>query len=378
MTASFRVVAPGKLMVAGEYSVLGPDGYALAFAVSPGLTAACRPAGRWRLERADIPEPWEEGQPVPGTFRYVHAALDRTAPPHSVVIARAATGAIGAGARKPGVGGSASAAVLGAAISLAARGEPLRRDTVLAGALTAHAAGQGGRGSGYDVATIVHGGLVLWRPARLAGGVSTPAGEARRLEWPKGLHVIAGYTGQSASTTRLLGALEARAQADSVGTLRRLARLGEPVRDLAEAFEDRDVQRVLVALARCHEALLSWDAAERLGVMTILTVLHALSLAMPPEPWPRYRVPGVGTRSSRSRTAPRSWLPWPRNGALRATCPCPSPSTSRVCVPMQLSLDSLRGALYKSRHEWANSSVGRASVLHAEGRRFEPCFAHRA
>ncbi len=40
-------------MIAGEYSVLGPDGEALAIAVGPGLEVSAHAANAWSLVRED-------------------------------------------------------------------------------------------------------------------------------------------------------------------------------------------------------------------------------------------------------------------------------------------------------------------------------------
>ena len=268
MTAR-RYVAPGKLMIAGEYSVLGPHGEALAMAVEPGLAVNATPTARWELARADSDVTWAEGEPVPAELRFAHAALTealcRCRPtPHR--LQTEVLGGTGTGARKPGVGGSASAAVAitGAVFDLA--GRETDADRIVVSAFEAHLSAQDGRGSGYDVATIAHGGLVLWRPARVAGGVGHR--EAVRLAWPEGLHTLVGYTGRSADTRELLARMEARTRVDPLQAARDLMVLGTAVGKLVDAFAHGELGGIRRELGRAHDALVDWDDTMGLGVIT--------------------------------------------------------------------------------------------------------------
>ncbi|MSP90474.1 MAG: hypothetical protein EXR79_01500 [Myxococcales bacterium] len=202
---------PGKLMVAGEYAVLRPHGLALACAVGRVVEVRVRPgAARVATLRAFGGE--------------TRLAWDDPAPPATGLIAFAAAGlAAGqeaggprlegavdfdvfaqAGTAKVGLGTSAAvtvAAVL-AALGPAPRehldglGERAHRLARIAGGV--HANLQGGRGSGYDVGTIAHGGSIAWHrtpdvavplpwPAGMAGAAlwsGTPAATAAQLERP--------------------------------------------------------------------------------------------------------------------------------------------------------------------------------------------------
>ena len=260
------VVAPGKLMIAGEYSVLA-GGEALALAVEPGVEATATASDTWELGRAESEVTWREGQAVPEDLRFAHAAIEAVRGGLSPcrVVTRT-LGGVATGGRKPGAGGSASATVAVVGALLASAGLPMSEESVLHPALAAHLAAQGGRGSGYDIATIVYGGLVRWRPARLAG----PGGayEAERLPWPEGLHVLAGYTGRSASTSRFLAELDRLAATDRARVSGELARLGQPVTRLIEAFAAADLSAVLTGVRACHAALVAWDSARNLGIVS--------------------------------------------------------------------------------------------------------------
>ncbi len=259
----FRV--PGKLMIAGEYSVLGPGGEALAIAVDPGLEVVATPASRWQLLRQESGLEWTEGQPAPHELSFACAALTAARelllgplPPHRLTLR--ILGEMGTGRSKPGVGGSASVSVLVAVAvhALAGVDLPACLDTVLKLALNSHRAIQQGMGSGYDVATVTHGGVVRWQPPFTA----------QRLTWPGTLQVVAGYSGQSASTSQFLGRLKSVEQQEPERAAAELRALGRPVKGLTRAFVDADVPAILAAVRECQQALGSWAGRLHLGVIT--------------------------------------------------------------------------------------------------------------
>ena len=253
-------VAPGKLMIAGEYSVLGPGGVALAAAVAPGLEVQATPADGWSIERADRAGVWRAGDPPPDpelgfAHAALHASLEQVTPPPQHLLIR---GAHATGEAKPGLGGSASATAATAAAVLGLAGA-LHQDALLEVALRAHQQVQGGHGSGYDVAAVVSGGLIAWRP-------EADAGRLRRLHWPARLELVAAFSGQSARTVKLLervAAAVAPAQLDA-----QLAELARPVVTLAGALEAQETCAILAQVRACHAALCAWDAEHDLGLVT--------------------------------------------------------------------------------------------------------------
>lgn len=266
--------APGKLMIAGEYAVLGdsPEAVALAVAVEPGVRARAEPSAGWRLAREDDGLEWAAGQPAPEGLRFIHAAwaqaralLDRAgvAPRRLVTRGSALVGEPAAGKR--GVGGSASATVAVTALLCDLAGvDPLHaRDEVLRLALAAHRTAQGGRGSGYDVATVLWGGLVCWRPTAANG-----AGAAKRMPWPAGLALHAAFSGRGARTTSFIERVERLDAADHTALTQELAHLGACAHELVDAFADADFAALSCAARRCHAELAAWDRRHDLGVIT--------------------------------------------------------------------------------------------------------------
>jgi phosphomevalonate kinase len=103
------------------------------------------------------------------------------------------------GERKLGLGRSAATIAAAVTARRALAGRSLDPASILDDALTANARFQDGQGSGADVAASVHGGVVAAerRGEHLA---------VERHALPDGLHVVAGWTGESAATTPLVAA----------------------------------------------------------------------------------------------------------------------------------------------------------------------------
>jgi phosphomevalonate kinase len=223
--------APGKLFVSGEYAVLW-GGVARVAAVAPRTAALVRRRADARvhvcleegtLKGSTTPKGvrWE-GEVPPG-FAFVARTLDEALRAHgrqSVGFELAlAPSAVGPGGLKLGMGGSACATVLAAD---AARFILEDRFDTLKLALVAHALGQGGNGSGGDVAASFAGGVLRYRryevsalmTASNAGGFrsalqESPPVDVWRLPSPK-VALAYAFTGESASTRVLISQVEAR------------------------------------------------------------------------------------------------------------------------------------------------------------------------
>lgn len=170
-----RVVAPGKLVLVGEYAVL--DGApAIVVAVDRGVACDVRPAPALRIETPT------------GDDRFVRAALaSGEAPPAAYVFsdwnpAPAAT--------KVGLGGSAAAVVAALLAGRAARGERPAPDALAREGIAVHRAVQGS-GSGLDVAAAAHGGVT-----RFQDGAAT----ALPAEVVPAERLVVAFSGTSAAT----------------------------------------------------------------------------------------------------------------------------------------------------------------------------------
>jgi mevalonate kinase len=205
--------APGKLFVLGEYAVL--DGCpAVVAAVDRFATVRMErngAPGRLRIEApqlgSSLDAPAALLPPVDGPLRFALAVL------HEMPTAKRATLLDGLritiqselaqmAQAKPGLGSSAAVttAVTAGLFHLEhgySAGER-RRHEVFATAWRAHRIAQGGAGSGADVAASVWGGLIRFQP----NGDSLPG--VHSLPLPKGLDLLAVWSGESAPTTDLI------------------------------------------------------------------------------------------------------------------------------------------------------------------------------
>jgi mevalonate kinase len=221
------VAAPGSVLLLGEYAVTEPDAPGVALAVLPEVHAVFDPSrppyitGRMRAKRFD----WTPRCCDSPLFA---ALVAECGPPHGSITVDSTEFAGPHG--KLGLGSSAAVAVVVAALLLAHRHRDARvsdweagdvaaqaesatvaaggsgagagirlggvdgdvgrgavqRRRVFAAALAAHRAAQGGRGSGYDVATSVWGGVVRFR-----GGCTPLVSRYRPPALPE-LHLVTG------------------------------------------------------------------------------------------------------------------------------------------------------------------------------------------
>jgi len=250
--------APGKLFVSGEYVVLMG---------APAVIAAVDRHAEVRVTRSEKPGPlvvrslaegtsWEApvarnempGGDAGAVLAALHAVAERAeVPAHLGAEVVVDSRPFLVGERKLGLGRSSATLVAAVAACLATRGRPTR-EGILERALAANALFQEGRGSGADLAAAVHGGVV--EVCRQDAGLRV---QSRAL--PRGVHLVAGWTGESAPTGLLLARFAAAAAREpmSLGPLREVARRA------ADAVERGDAQGLADAVDR------SADLLERLG-----------------------------------------------------------------------------------------------------------------
>ena len=198
------MAAPGNVLLLGEYAVTEPDAPGIALGVLPEVRATCD---------ADRP-PRIVGRMGAQSFTWSPAGSDSALLSALVRECGAPAGTIEVDSSafngphgKLGLGSSAAVAATVAALLLhrdpPCGGDPEGdRRRVFRAALAAHRSAQGGRGSGYDVAASVWGGVVCFtgghlpavrrhRPAALpalclvagTAPLATPGAVARYEEW---------------------------------------------------------------------------------------------------------------------------------------------------------------------------------------------------
>ena len=185
--------APGKIVLSGEYAVLW-DAPAVCMAVNRRAVATVSPSGDGDCHLC-----------TPGfggvePYRVLDALLHGERPPNRYTLD---TSAFVDDGRKIGIGSSAALVVALAAAVADSTG-------ILEPAMAAHRALQGGKGSGVDIATAVHGGIIEYRRSDA---------RVRPIRWPEGLVYRVIWTGVPASTERQLAKLAAAAAEPSRSAL---------------------------------------------------------------------------------------------------------------------------------------------------------------
>lgn len=282
---------PGKLFLSGEYAVLWGGTSRLA-AVGPRLHAHAR-----RREDREVHLVLEEGRlvghatplgvswsrEVPAGFRFAARALGEAFRAHGregVGLELAIAPSFEAsGGRKLGMGGSARACVLAAE---AARSALEEKFDTLKLALVAHAAEQGMKGSGGDVASVFAGGVARYRRyavdalalASTSGSygaalMAAPPVELVRLTSPKA-HLVYAFAGESASTPRLIGSVESRLDAAARAAF--VTESDEAGQVLEEGLTKGDFAAVREAVPRLHKLLCGLGPLETEPMRRILAL----------------------------------------------------------------------------------------------------------
>jgi phosphomevalonate kinase len=234
--------APGKLIVSGEYAVL--DG-------APALVLAIDRRAVARLTtRAQGSSPF--------LLAVATELANRRGANHPAARAALAiavdSSAFYDGATKLGLGSSAAVTVAAAARALGETGAPLDTGEVLAIAMAAHATAQGARGargSGADIASAVHGGVIAFT-----------AGSVERLRWPASVTLLPFFTGIAADTATLVARIATARAAQPAAIEAALTAIGDASRAACAACA---APPDLAAPALISALALAGTAVDRLG-----------------------------------------------------------------------------------------------------------------
>ncbi len=265
---SLVATAPGKLMLAGEYAVLD-GGPALVIAVSRRVRA------RLVAESATPP-------PLSEFIAGIATLFEQQGQPLLAAAARRVvvdSSSFYLGRQKLGLGSSAAVTVASIACVIgnvlgAAMAQP---DRIVEFAEQAHGnvqGARGARGSGADLVTCAHGGVV-----RFVRGGSPAAQHYSGL--PVGSQIVAFFTGQSADTARLVASVRAGQQRDPAAVDRALADIAAAATQAATAVGRNDIGEFVAALQQNASALAALGRAAGLELETeaVRSVRRALDRA---------------------------------------------------------------------------------------------------
>lgn len=254
--------APGKAVLFGEYVVLdGATAGSMALNRRAAVTLRAHDAdhsvvespgyldGKFRFRVESGAVSWIDPPPSPDAFGILEAAWRRfpQAEQVSITLDTRAFRDKDSG-EKLGLG--SSAALVTALIAA------LDRHASVGGAELQHLAHdvhtdfQHGSGSGIDVATSFHGGVIAYRRGEAATALS----------WPEGLSYQFYWSGVSAATVTQLASYRQRAVTQADGALM------TSTAAVLEAFQEGAVDRLLQAFARYADALAAFDRAHGLGI----------------------------------------------------------------------------------------------------------------
>jgi len=264
-------VAPGKLVLTGEYAVL--DGApAVVTAVDRRAQVTIEPATSCRVQ-AQGPDiapaafrlagdgilDWQPDRAA-GDYRLLGAVTATLAqggalPTDRPFDLRLDTSAFYSGADKLGLGSSAAVTVAACACLQAQAGDAVSADA----ALHVHRAFQNGRGSGADVCCSFYGGTV----AVERHGDELAVAE---LDWVSDVMLVPVWTGEAASTTAMLARLEAYRAASPTACSGLFDALERAATRAVDACAARDGAGLLAAVNECAIGLRELDAASGIGI----------------------------------------------------------------------------------------------------------------
>ena len=245
------VIAPGKIFLVGEYAVL-EEGSAVLAAVTRHAVAQYVPGM----------DPMSEV--VRQAVDHARAEIGESAsalPRGSVLVN---TDDFQQGGQKIGLGSSSATAVatVGALFESAGVSVEKNRARLYSVAIAAHRAAQGGVGSGADVATAVHGGIV--RVERQPAG--PPLVEP--LTPPAGLHLVVFWTGQAVSTTNMIEGVQKYAEKDPSAYRQMIENLRETADRFVAELRAGSATGAVAAAGRYGRRLAVLGAAASVPIVT--------------------------------------------------------------------------------------------------------------
>ena len=261
--------APGKAVLSGEYAVL-QTAPAIAAAVDRRVRVTVSESsgeyhsiaapgyleGNWlfRLSAEGAFE-WRERLPGPSAFALVEEiwkSFDTASWPSLALMVDTQEFRDASTGLKLGLGSSAAVSV---ALTAALQSCCAVECDIGKMAMEAHGRYQGGEGSGVDVATSLHGGVISYRRA---------GAEPLMLGWPAGLHYRYLWSGQAADTAVKLTKLrDRREQGIKSDSMKLLCHSAE---DVSAAWSQGDSSQILDSLPAYIAALRQFSNDHELGI----------------------------------------------------------------------------------------------------------------
>ncbi len=154
--------------------------------------------------------------------------------------------------RKMGFGSSAALTVALIRVLLEKHDPDVSQKKVLEMALHAHHNAQGKVGSGIDIAASTYGGVLVYR---IVSGDPALQYEVNNLDLWEGLYILPIWTGQSASTKKMVGGINEFKAAQPIiyeNVIQHLTRLSK---DGCTAFEKKDADKFFEIVGAYHDGM---------------------------------------------------------------------------------------------------------------------------
>jgi phosphomevalonate kinase len=223
-TRKFQVLAPGKLILIGEYAVLhgaqalvaGTAMYASAsISESQNSFSTFRSGNlsedvlKFRLNSGHLEI---IGKEISRSHRFIYELLKQmstySVPEHSAFDFQVDTSEFyNSEGKKFGLGSSAAATVAAASSLSVYLDLNLSRESLFNTVFAAHHTAQDTVGSGVDIAASIYGGILIY-------SISTRDQKPDAVDFPQDLYIMPIWTGKSASTTDLVSKLQLWAEAN--------------------------------------------------------------------------------------------------------------------------------------------------------------------
>lgn len=293
--------APGKLVLCGEYAVLeGAPAVVLAVNRRARVRLSASDDADWHIDAADIGihdarcrfdaagrlQCVQLNATDRASLALLAAVLESFARqcethPARIVLETQAFFSEDHGHSKLGLGSSAALAVaLSGAVCAYAHGDVPE----LADVRRAHNQAQGGRGSGLDVATSLHGGVLTYR---LNDGCAQTAASV----WPERLEMCCVWSGVSARTGALLQQMATWRVHHETAFMALMRDMGVVAEHAARAMADGNVATLIDALAAYGDLL---DGLGKSSGLDIVCTEHRAISALARASGVVYKTSGAG------------------------------------------------------------------------------------
>ena len=272
---SIAVSAPGKLVITGEYAVIdGASAIALAVnrrsrvSVSPTIgqsvlevttSGAERFPFTWQADgslKFTDNDPAERGELLRVLLKQLVGRLP-AALPDVVISIDSSEFYLAADGQKLGLGSSAAVCVSLTAALHALFG---LTDDLQQLCYDVHREFQDGKGSGIDVATSLHGGVIRFQ----LDAMGPPKCEA--LSWPQGLYMLPVWTGHAASTGHMLQRLDGLRESSPAMYLNLIGELTQIAGCFQAVWQRQNVPELLELLVTYGFGLNRLDEAAAVGI----------------------------------------------------------------------------------------------------------------